>query len=106
MAPRTDMSSAVDAVLDRRQMAMNLRRRGYYAWQIAHELRISRRTVQRYIADERAGRPPGRPLSPETHALIKQIAIMREQGLLQKEIGRRLGKTSRAIRHYVRRYLS
>lgn len=104
MAPRIGHALARDAVAERRERVMELHRSGRYAWQIAYDTNMSIRTVQRYIAAERAGRPPGKQTTRTVRERLPVVARMLADGQRPSQIGRALGLSAGAVRHYMRRW--
>lgn len=96
MAPRPDLSGKRDAVAERRARVMELTQRGWKAYEIAYEMRLTVRTVQRYRDNERAGRPAGLPLASPT---VQQLAVMPliEQGLTIRAIVAKTGVCARTV---------
>ena len=77
-------------------------RLGWKAYEIAFELRISERTVQRYRDNERAGRPPGNPpIQRRTLERAPQIRRLAEMGYGNCQIADKIGMSPRTVRRYL-----
>lgn len=100
MAPRPELPHTRDAVAERRARVMELTRCGWPAWQIAFEMRVTERTVQRYRDNERTGRPPGKPPWQPDPNRLKQIELLMRRGFSERAMARLLQVNKSTIYRY------
>jgi len=100
-----------EATLERRERILELHKAGRVGWQIAFDLNINVRTVQRHLAAIRAGKPVGTPgpakgcrpaPKPHRHELVwarrEKVAQLSAQGLTRPQIAQLLNIFPRAAR--------
>lgn len=93
------------SLLERREEIVRLSRAGRVAWQIAWDLRISQRTVERHLSAQRRGRQPGKRgprakngISLARLARWEAVAQARGRGLSYRKIAAELDLTARTVR--------
>jgi hypothetical protein len=91
MVARLDLGHYPDLVAERRARAVKLTRWGRPAWQVARDLDVAERTVQRYLADERAGRPVGKQPGEAARRRAAELIPMLERGMSERAIARECG---------------
>lgn len=109
------MAPPIGSIMDR---AATTRRRERILWmssrrggtmsaaEIARELDIAPRTVQRHRGAARKGRPAGKAgMTLETLVRYQQIIALRRTGYGRQQIGERLGISDRTIRRAIQALL-
>lgn len=84
-----------DAILERRERIVELSRRGRMGWQIAFDLGLSTRTVQRHLRKARGGEPDTRCGVDYAARRAKGAALFAD-GYSRPEIAKILGISLRA----------
>lgn len=90
-----------DSVTERRERILELTRQGRCAWQIAFDLGLSERTVQRHRGQAASGRPVWDRRRGFTEATLAKMRILNEmdaQGKPTREIAAALGYRPESVR--------